>query len=132
MIEEKINNSLKELEQGLREIESARKQVEKTVSSYDGLTKTTGDYVTKLRNITTKVQELVDSIGNDYNQKVKAFEKDRNTIINASNAATEKLSNATEEFKDSLTELKNKLKYSLIINAVSLVAIVAIVILLLK
>lgn len=132
MIEEKINNSLKELEQGLREIESARKQVEKTVNSYDGLTKTTGDYVTKLRNITTKVQELVDSIGNDYNQKVKAFEKDRNTIINASNAATEKLSNATEEFKDSLTELKNKLKYSLIINAVSLVAIVAIVILLLK
>ena len=37
MIEEKINNSLKELEQGLREIESARKQVEKTVSSFVGL-----------------------------------------------------------------------------------------------
>ena len=78
------------------------------------------------------MQELVDSIGKDYDQKVKAFEKDRNTIINASNAATEKLSNATEEFKDSLTELNNKLKYSLIINVVSLVAIVAIVILLLK
>ena len=109
-----------------------QKQVEKTVSSYDGLTKTTGDYVTKLGSITTKVQELVDSIGKDYDQKVKAFEKDRNTIINASNAATEKLSNATEEFKDSLTELNNKLKYSLIINVVSLVAIVAIVILLLK
>mgnify|MGYP003460111192 CR=1 FL=1 len=76
--------------------------------------------------------ELVDSIGKDYDRKVKAFEKDRNTIFNASNAATEKLSNATEEFKDSLTELKNKLKYSLIINAVSLVAIVAIVIILLK
>lgn len=75
MIEEKINNSLKELEQGLREIESARKQVEKTVSSYDGLTKTTGEYVTKLGSITTKVQELVDSIGKDYDQKVKAFEK---------------------------------------------------------
>ena len=85
-----------------------------------------------LGSITTKVQELVDSIGKDYDRKVKAFEKDRNTIINASNAATEKLSNATEEFKDSLTELKNKLKYSLIINAVSLVAIVAIVIILLK
>ena len=106
--------------------------MEKTVSSYDGLTKTTGDYVTKLGSITTKVQELVVSIGKDYDQKVKAFEKDRNTIINASNAATEKLSNATEEFKDSLTELKNKLKYSLIINAVSLMAIVAIVIILLK
>ena len=48
MIEEKINNSLKELEEGLKDIESARKQVEKTVSSYDGLTKTTAEYVTKL------------------------------------------------------------------------------------
>ena len=61
MIEEKINNSLKELEQGLREIESARKQVEKTVSSYDGLTKTTGDYVTKLGSI-TRVQGFIDRI----------------------------------------------------------------------
>ena len=132
MIEEKINNSLKELEEGLKDIESARKQVEKTVSSYDGLTKTTGEYVTKLGNITTKVQELVDSIGKDYNQKIKAFEKDRDTIVNASNAATEKLSNATEDFKDSLTEIKNKLRYSLIVNAVSLVAIVAIIVFLLK
>ena len=59
MIEEKINNSLKELEQGLREIESARKQVEKTVSSYDGLTKTTGDYVTKLGSIKPKCRNLL-------------------------------------------------------------------------
>lgn len=111
MIEEKINNSLKELEKGLKDIESARKQVEKTVSSYDGFTKTTGEYVTKLGSITTKVQELVDSIGKEYDQKVMVLEK------------------ATEEFKDSLIELKNKLKYSLIINAVSLVAIIVIAIL---
>lgn len=132
MIEEKINNSLKELEQGLKDIESARKQVEKTVSSYDGLNKTTGEFVTKLGNITSKVQELVDSIGKDYDQKIKAFEKDRATIVDASNAATEKLSNATDEFKDSLTEIKNKLKYSLIVNAVSFVFIIVVVILLLK
>ena len=56
MIDEKINNSLKELEQGLKDIESARKQVEKTVNSYDGLNKTTGEYVTKLGALTTKIQ----------------------------------------------------------------------------
>lgn len=132
MIEEKINNSLKELEQGLKDVESARKQVEKTVSSYDGLARTTGNYVTQLRTLTIRVQELVDSVGKDYNEKVKAFEKDRDTIVNSSNVATEKLSNATEEFKKLVTELKDKLKYSLIINAVSLVAIIAIVILLLR
>ena len=125
MIDEKINNSLKELEQGLKNVESARKQVEKTVSSYDGLNKTTAEYVSQLGVITAK-------IGKDYDQKVKAFEKDRDTVIKASNAATEKLSNATEEFKDSLLEIQTKLKYSMFVNAVSLVAIAAIVFLILK
>ena len=37
MIDQKINNSLRELEQSLKNIDSARKQVEKTISSYDGL-----------------------------------------------------------------------------------------------
>lgn len=132
MIDEKINNSLRELEQGLKNVESARKQVEKTVSAYDGLNKTTAEYVSQLGIITTKVKELVDSIGKDYDQKIKAFEKDRDTVIKASNAATDKLSNATEEFRKSQFEIQTKLKYSLIINAVSLVVITAIVILLLK
>ena len=132
MIDEKINNSLRELEQGLKSMESARKQVEKTVNSYDGLNSTTAEYVSKLGTITTKIQELVDSIGKDYSQKVKAFEKDRGTIINTSTDATKKLSNATEEFKDSLVEIQTKLKYSLIVNAVSLVAIAVIIFFLLK
>lgn len=132
MIDEKINNSLRELEQGLKSMESARKQVEKTVNSYDGLNATTAEYVSKLDTITAKIQELVDTIGKDYSQKVKAFEKDREIVINTSTAATEKLSNATEEFKDSLVEIQTKLKYSLIVNAVSLTAIGAIIIFLLK
>lgn len=132
MIDEKINNSLRELEQGLKNVESARKQVERTVNSYDGLNSTTADYVNKLGVVTTKIKELIDSIGNDYDQKVKTFEKDRETVIKASNAATEKLSSATDEFKESLSEIQIKLKYSLIVNAVSLATTAAIVFLLLK
>jgi hypothetical protein len=90
------------------------------------------EYVSKLGTITTKVQELVGYVGKDYAQKVKDFEKDREAVIKSSNTATEKLSNATEEFKESLFEIQTKLKYSLIVNAVSLVAIAAIVFLLLK
>lgn len=132
MIDEKINNSLKELEQGLKSMESARKQVEKTVNSYDGLNSTTAEYISKLGTITTKIKELVDTIGKDYSQEVEAFEKDRETVINASTAATEKLSNATEDFKNSLIEIQTKQKYSLIINTVLLVAITAILFFLLK
>jgi DNA repair exonuclease SbcCD ATPase subunit len=116
MIDEKINKTLKELEQGLKDVESARKQVERTVSSFSNLNTTTLDYVNKLGTITTKVQELVDNVGKDYAQKVKDFEKDREVVIKSSNTATEKLSNATEVFKDSLVEIQTKLKYSLIVG----------------
>ena len=132
MIDEKINNSLKELEQGLKSMESARKQVEKTVNSYDGLNSTTAEYVSKLGTITSKIQELVDTIGKDYSLKVKAFEKDREIVITASTAATEKLFKASEEFKDSLVDVQTKLNISLILNVVSLVVIGIIVYLLSK
>ena len=132
MIDEKINKTLKELEQGLRDVESARKQVERTVSSFSNLNTTTLEYVSKLGTITTKIQELVGYVGKDYAQKVKDFEKDREAVIKSSNTATEKLSNATEEFKESLFEIQTKLKYSLIVNAVSLVVIGAILFLLMK
>ncbi len=129
MIEEKINNSLKELENGLKDLESARKQVEKTIGSYENLSKTTREYANELGNIATKAQEIVDSIGKDYNFKIKEFERDRDTIINASNDATEKIINAAEEFKNSLSILKTRLNYSIIINVISFIAIIAILIL---
>lgn len=132
MIDEKINNSLRELEQGLKSMESARKQVEKTVNSYDGLNSTTAEYVSQLGTITTKIQDLVDTIGKDYYKKVSAFEKDRETVINASTTATEKLSNATEEFKGSLFDIQTKLKYCLVVNVVLLVAIGVVLFLLMK
>ena len=123
MIDERINNSLKELEQSLKSLDAARKQVEKTVNSYDGLSVRTAEYVNNLGIVTAKVQELVDNIGNDYSLKVKVFEKDRETIVNATKAITNELSNATEEFKDLLIDVQIRLKYSLIINIVSLAAI---------
>lgn len=132
MIDERINNSLTELEQGLKNVESARKQVEKTVNAYNDLKNTTSEYVRQVNVISAKVKELVNLVGNDYDQKVKTFEKDRDTIIKASNAAIEKLSAATDEFEDSLFKIQTKLKYSLVVNAVSLVAIILIVFLLLK
>lgn len=125
MIDEKINNSLKELEQCLKDVESARKQVEKIVNSYDGLNSSTVEYITKLGSVSTKIQEYVDVIGNDYTLKVKNFEKDRDVIMNAANSAIEKLSNMTDDFKNSLVKIQTKLKYSIIINVISLVSIFA-------
>lgn len=129
MIDERISKTLSELETSLRSVESARKQVEKTVNSYDGLKSTTAEYVSELGNVTTNVKELVDSVGKDYTQKVKTFEKDRETLVNATTSAIQELSNATDGFKYSLSKVQSQLKYSLIVNAVSLVAIIGIIIL---
>ena len=127
MIDERINNTLNELEKGLINIESARKQVENTVNSFNALTGTTTEFVNQLGTITTKIHELVECIGQDYEQKVKIFEKDRDAIINASTDAIGKISNAIEDYKESLSIIQTNLKYSMVINAISLFAIVALV-----
>lgn len=132
MIDQKINNSLKELEQSLQYIDSARKQVEKTVGSYDGLKNATSEYVSTLSTLTSKVRELTSSIETDYKQKVSSFEKDRETIVDSTNAALQKLSDATDNFQNSLNSVEAKLKYSLVLNGVTLVALAAVLFFVLK
>ena len=132
MIDERINQTLSELETGLRQVDSARKQVEKTVNAYNGLTSSMTSCVDSLYSVKDNLARIVELVGKDYDKKVSDFEKDRAQIVSSCNAAIEKLSNATEEFKESLFEIQTKLKYSLIVNAVSLIAITAILILLLK
>lgn len=132
MIDQKINNSLRELEQSLKNIDSARKQVEKTISSYDGLHNSTSEYVTQLRTLTTKVKELVTAIGVDYNQKVAAFDKDRKSVIESANSASQKFSEATDSFKNSLNMIETKLNYSLIINIILAVALGGVIVFLAK
>lgn len=123
MIDQRINDSLKELEQSLKNIDSARKQVERTVNSYDGLYNSTSEYVAQLGELTTKAKELITAIGTDYNQKVSALDKDRKTIIDSANSAFLKLSEATDSFRNSLNKIESKLNYSLIINIVLAIAL---------
>ena len=132
MIDQKINDSLKELEQGLKNIDSARKQVERTINSYDGLHNSTSEYVIQLRTLTTKVKELVTAIGVDYNQKVAAFDKDRKSVIESANSASQKLSEATDSFKNSLNMIETKLNYSLIINIILAIALGGVIVFLAK
>ena len=125
MIDQKINDSLKSLEQGLQNVESARKQVEKTVNSYDGLKNSTAQYVQTMSSLTDKVKELVTAVENDYKTKVSSFEKDRKAIVDSANAASQKLSDATDSFQESLDNVKSRLQYSLVLNVITLAALAA-------
>ena len=126
MIDQRINNSLKSLEEGLRNIESAREQVERTVDSYDGLNSSVTRYVQNLSSLTEKVRELITAVENDYATKVASFEKDRKTIVSSANEASNKLAEASDSFKESLANVESKLKYSLILNVIIIVALAAI------
>ncbi len=69
MIDEKINKTLSELEANLRNVESARKQVESTVNSYEGIKAVTANYVKNLSSIENNLHALITAIGADYEKK---------------------------------------------------------------
>lgn len=123
MIDERINSSLSELEANLREVESARMQVKQTVEAYNSLRETTAEFVGRLGVISTKIQQLVDSIRNNYEQKVQDLDNDRENIIIAAQTAINQLSNETTKFEQSRTALNKKLTYCIILNVITLVAL---------
>ena len=132
MIDQRINDSLMELEQSLKNLDSARKQVEKTIESYDGLHDSVSEYVAQLEKITTKVEELIVVVGTDYTQKVEEFDKDCKSIIESANSASKKLSEATDSFKNSLNKIEAKQNYSLIINVVLAIILGSIIVLFIR
>lgn len=132
MIDQRINDSLKELEQSLKNLDSARKQVEKTIESYDGLHDSVSEYVAQLEKITTKVEELIVVVGTDYTQKVEEFDKDCKSIIESANSASQKLSEATDSFNNSLNKIEAKQNYSMIINIVWAIILGGIIVLFIR
>ena len=132
MIDQRINDSLKELEQSLKKLDSARKQVEKTIESYDGLHDSVSEYVAQLEKITTKVEELIVVVGTDYKQKVKGFDNDCKSIIESANSASQKLSEATDSFNKSLNKIEAKQNYSMIINIVLAIILGGIIVLFIR
>lgn len=131
-MDQRINDSLKELEQSLKNLDSARKQVEKTIESYDGLYDSVSEYVAQLEKITTKVEELIVVVGTDYKQKVKGFDNDCKSIIESANSASQKLSEATDSFNNSLNKIEAKQNYSLIINVVLAIILGSIIVLFIR
>ena len=132
MIDQRINDSLKELEQSLKNLDSARTQVEKTMESYDGLHDSASEYVAQLKKITTKVEELIAAVGTDYKQKVEEFDKDCKSIIESANSASQKLSEATESFNNSLNKIDAKQNYCMIINIVLAIILGGIILLFIR
>lgn len=122
MIDEKINKTLSELEANLRNIESARKQVENTVNSYDGLKTETANYVKSLSAIKDNIDALITAIGEDYENNTKSFRRDCKAITDSCNSLISKIDNVIEETKNGMSSqierFHKKFTYVIICNVI--------------
>lgn len=128
MIDERIEKSLREIELQLQSLESARKQVEKTVNSFDGLKSTTQDYVNSLTPIQNKLGAIVEQIGQDYLAQMNELGKDREKIIETCHIAVEGLEIATHAAEKRIaSNIRSFQKILLIIIGLNVLSIAGIV-----
>lgn len=122
MIDEKINKTLSELEANLRNIESARKQVESTINSYDGLKTETANYVKTLSAIKDNLNLLISAIGEDYENNTKSFRGDCKAITDSCNSLISKIDNSIEETKSEVfsqfEKFNKKFTYAITCNVI--------------
>lgn len=126
MLEEKINENLRELENSLNNLESARNQVERTVRAYGELQSNTQSYLHALAQITSEVQTLINTVGQDYRERITSFEKDRNTIIESTNAIIDKLN---DEYKTTWKKISRR---QVLFVSITILLLIAVLLLLLK
>ena len=128
MIDDKINDSLKEIERELQNVRSARNQVNSTVASYEALRTATSSYVNSLNNIKEEVTKLVKVVGEDYKGITIDFKKQQNEIQEKAKSTLESISKATEQVQNSVASniksLQTKLTLALVINILTIIAIV--------
>ena len=128
MIDDKINNSLKEIERELQNISSARTQVDKTVASYEELKIATASYTKSLNNVKEELTNLVNTIRIDYKEIISDFKKQQKDIATISQSTLDSLSEASEHVKTSVSASINSIQKKLIVSIILNVVIIGIVI----
>lgn len=127
MIDDKINNSLKEIERELQNISSARTQVNKTVASYEELKIATASYTKSLNNVKEELTSLVNTLRIDYKEIISDFKKQQKDIATASQSTLDSLSEASKNVKKSVSDSINSIQKKLIISIILNVVLIAIV-----
>lgn len=127
MIDERINKSLAELEKQLKDVDAAKKQVEQTVNAYDGLKKSTKAYSDSLNDIQSTLKDIVSLVGEDYSNKVQAFEDEIKRIQSLATESIENTNNASTMVTNSVSNVvkstQRKLTISIVLSAITLLLV---------
>lgn len=97
-----INTSLERLEQSLKDIESAKNQVEKTVKTSNELQGVVAGYVSSLDTLLTNVKEWVEEISSFQGSNITGIEKSIVNVQNSCDKVIEKFTNSTDKVSDNL------------------------------
>lgn len=128
MIDDKIQSTLCELENQLRGIDSAHKQVKTTVNAFEELKDETSAYVRDLGKIQEGIHSIVFLLEKHNKEQTLAIEKDREQIIKSCNAAIEQLSTATQDAEEAIntaiSAFSNKLNIIIGLNIAAVVAVI--------
>lgn len=127
MIDERINKSLAELEKQLKDVDAAKKQVEQTVNAYDGLKKSTKAYSDSLNDIQSTLKDIISLVGEDYSNKVQAFEDEIKRIQSLATESIENTNNASTMVTNSVSNVvkstQRKLTISIVLSAITLLLV---------
>lgn len=104
MIDEKINEALTELAESLKDLDSARKQVDDTVKAYRSLSEATTEYAANMASVQKSIEKLVATIGGNYQGDVNRL-KAKSEIVVASFKA--KMDQAATTFAANVSATKN-------------------------
>ena len=99
-----INISLERLEQSLKDIESAKNQVEKTVKTSNELQGVVAGYVSSLDSLLTNVKDWVKEISSFQGSNITGIEKSIVNIKNSCDKVIEKFTNSTDKTSDNLKQ----------------------------
>lgn len=128
MIDEKINKSLKEIEHELQNISSARSQVDKTVSSYGELNKSVSLYINSVNSLNKNVQDLVETVKNDYTTKSLELDKHQKEIKELTISTLNEIKNSAEQVKISINNIivsyRKRLSLCVILNIITIATII--------
>lgn len=99
-----INTSLERLEQSLKDIKSAKNQVEKTVKTSNELQGVVAAYVSSMDSLLTNVKDWLKEISSFQGSNITGIEKSIVNIQKSCDKVIEKFSNSTDKTSENLKQ----------------------------
>lgn len=120
-----IDNALERLEKNLKDVQSAKEQVEKTVnesaklkdvvsgyaSSFNSISRSTSDLINELKRFKSEVEGADKFIYQSCKETIKSFQKATKETLNSFNVENENLAQAIDELKKKHTNLDKSINF---------------------